>query len=60
MLDLKSIYPKLETGYVFTKNMKDELVEKFNGVIFNRGSALFKKRILVQKKLILQSFPVKK
>ena len=28
MRDLKSIYPGIETGYAFTKDMNDELVNK--------------------------------
>ena len=30
MWDEKSIYPRIETGYACTKDMNDELVEKFN------------------------------
>ena len=38
--DPKSVYPKVETGYAFTKHMNVELVEKYNNQIFNRGSAI--------------------
>ena len=30
MWDEKSIYPRIETGYAFTRDMNNELVEKFN------------------------------
>ena len=43
MWDGKSIYPRIETGYSFTKDMNDELVEKFNTGNFNKGSAILKK-----------------
>ena len=33
MWDEKSIYPRIETGYAFTRDMNDELVEKFNNQI---------------------------
>ena len=29
MSDEKTIYPKIETGYAYTPNMNEELVEKF-------------------------------
>ena len=43
MWDEKSIYPRIETGYAFTRDMKDEVVEKFNAGNFTQGSAFFKK-----------------
>ena len=39
MWDNSSIYRKLETGYAFTPDMIDELVEKFNNQTFTQGSA---------------------
>ena len=36
MWDEKSIYPRKETGYPYTRDMNDELVEKFNTGIFNQ------------------------
>ena len=42
MWDKKSIYPKIETGYAFTRDMNDELVEKFDNQTFNQGSAKLK------------------
>ena len=38
MWDGNSIYPRSETGYAYTEDMKKELVEKFNTQIFNQGS----------------------
>ena len=32
--DEKSIYPRIETGYAFTRDMNDELVEKLNNQTF--------------------------
>ena len=32
-----SIYPRIETGYVFTEEMNDELVEKFINNKFYQG-----------------------
>ena len=43
MWDESSIYPRIETGYPYTKEMNDELIEKFNTQIFNQGSAIQKK-----------------
>ena len=42
MWDENSIYPRIENGYAFTRDMNDELVEKFNTVNFNQGSAILK------------------
>ena len=38
----KSIYPTIETGYAYTEDMNDELVQKFNNGNFNRGLAILK------------------
>ena len=38
----KSIYPKIETGYAFTPDMNDELVEKINTQSFTQGCAILK------------------
>ena len=34
MSDEKSIYPRIETGYAFTPNTHDEIVEKLNNQTF--------------------------
>ena len=49
MWDENSIYPRIETGYAFTTDMNDELVEKFNDQTFNKGSAILKKNITNQR-----------
>ena len=40
MWDKNSGYPKLETGNAFTKDMNEEIVEKFNTSNFTQGSAI--------------------
>ena len=45
----KSIYPRIETENAITKEMIDELIEKFNSGNFNQGSAFLKQSITIQK-----------
>ena len=59
MWDEKSIYPRIETGYAYTKDMNDELVEKFNNQTFTQGSAILKVKYYNPKNLIVQHLPVK-
>ena len=59
MCDLKSIYPKIETGYAFKLEMNDELVEKFKNQTFTQASAILKIRYYNPKNLIVQHLPVK-
>ena len=59
MSDEKSIYPRLETGYAFTPDMNDELVDKFNIQTFTRGSAILKIKYNNLRNLIVQHLPVK-
>ena len=42
MWDVKPKYPKIETGYVFTSDMSDEMSETFNTQTFTQGSAFLK------------------
>ena len=42
MWDENSIYPRIETGYAYTKDTNNELVEKINSGNFNQGSAILK------------------
>ena len=42
MWDNSSIYPRVESGYAFTKDMNVKLVEKFNTGKFNQGSVILK------------------
>ena len=57
--DEKSIYPSIETGYAFTPDMNDEIVEKLNNPTFTRGSAFLKTKYYNPKNLIVQHIPVK-
>ena len=59
MWDEKSIYPRIETGGAFTRDMKKFLVLKFNNDNFNRGSAILKIKAYNPKNLIVQHIPVK-
>ena len=59
MWDEKSIYPRIETGYAFTRDMNDELDEKFNNQTFNQGSAILKIKYYNPENLIVQHLPVK-
>ena len=59
MWDELSIFSKIETGYAFTPDMNDELVEKFNIQTFTQGSAILKKKYYNPKKLIVQHLPVR-
>ena len=58
MGDEKSIYPRIETGYAFTEDMKDELLEKFNNQNFSKGSAILKIKYYNPNNLIFQHLPV--
>ena len=59
MWDEKSIYPRIETGYAFTRDMNDELVEKFNNQTFTQGSAVLKIKYYNPRDLIVQHVPIK-
>ena len=56
MWDKKSLYPWIETAYAFTRDMNDELVEKFNTQTFNQGSAILKFKYYNLKNLIINIF----
>ena len=60
MWDKKSFYPRIETGYAFTRDMNDELVEKFNIQTFTQGSAVLGIKYYNTKNLIVQHLPTKK
>ena len=59
MWDEKSINPRIETGYVYTEDMNDELVEIFKTNTFNQGSANLKIQYYNPSNLIVQRLPVK-
>ena len=44
MWDENSIYPRIETGYAYTKVMNKDLVEKFSTGNFRQGSANLKNK----------------
>ena len=59
MWDQNSIYLKVETGYAFTRDMNDDLVEKFNTGNFIQGSAFLKIKYYYPKNLLVQHLPIK-
>ena len=59
MWEPKSIFPKIETGYAYTKDMNDELVKKINEQTFTQGSAILKMKYYYPKNLTVQHIPVK-
>ena len=59
MSDPKSIYPRIETGYAYTQDMNDELVERFNNQTFTQGSAILKIKYYNSRDPIVQHLPVK-
>ena len=59
MWNTNSIYPKIESGYAFEKDMNNELVEKFNNQTFTQGSDILKIKYYNSKNLIVQHLPVK-
>ena len=58
MWDGKSIYPRMETGYAFTKDMNDELVDKLNSGNFIQRCAILKIKYYNPKNLIVQHLPI--
>ena len=59
MWDEKSIYPRIETGYAYTRDMNGELVEKINNQTFTQGSAILKIKYYNPRDLIVQHLPIK-
>ena len=59
MWDEMSKFPKIETGYAFTPDMNDELVEKILNQTFTQRSAILKKKYCNPKNLIVEHHPVK-
>ena len=58
MSDEKSKYPRIGTGYSFTPDMNDDLVEKFNSGNFTQGSAILKTKKYNPKDLIVKHLPI--
>ena len=59
MWDENSIYPRIETGYAYTRDMIDELVEDFDSGNFNQRSAFLKIKYYNPRDLIVQHLPIK-
>ena len=59
MWDENRIYPRTETGYAYTEDRNEEIVEKFNTGNFNQGSSILKIKYYNPKNLIVQHLPVK-
>ena len=59
MWDEKSIYPRIETGYSFTRDMNKFLVHRFNNQTFTQGYAILKIKYYNPKNLIVQHIPIK-
>ena len=59
MSDPQSIYPRRETGYAFTPDMNEDLVNKFNNQTFTQGTAILKIKFYNPKGLIVQHLPFK-
>ena len=59
MWDEKSIYPRIETGYAYTRDMNKILVHRFNNQNFTQESAILKIKYYNPKNLIVQHLPVK-
>ena len=59
MWDEKSIYPRIETGYAYTKDMSIDLFNKFNNQPLTRGNVILKIRYYNPKDLIVQHLPNK-
>ena len=59
MSDPESIYPRIETGYAFTPDMNEDVVNKFNNQTFTQGSAILENKYYNPKNLIVKHLPVK-
>ena len=55
--DEKSIFPRIETGYAYTKDMIIDLFNKFDNQPLARGSAILKIMYYNPKDLIVQHLP---
>ena len=48
------VYPKIETGYVFTKDMNESIVNQFNSGKKKFASAILKVKYYNPKDIVLQ------
>ena len=56
---MKRVFPRIETGYAFTLDMNDELVDEIITQTCNQGSAILKTKDHNPRNLIVQHLPVK-
>ena len=54
MWDESSIYPRIETGYAFTKDLNHKLVKKFVDANFIQGGTVLEIKHYIPKKLFVQ------
>ena len=59
MSDPESIFTRIETGYTFTPDMNEDLVNNFINQTFTQGNAILKIEYYNPKILIVQHLPVK-
>ena len=59
MWDEIHLYLRIETGYAFTEDMKDELVDNLNIQIFKNSSVMLAMLYYNPKCLIVQHLPIK-
>ena len=59
MWDENSLYPRIETGYAYTRDMNKTLVEKFKTGKFKLGSAILRIKYYNAINLVVQHHPVK-
>ena len=52
-------YPKIETGYAFTKDMSSDIINQFNSGKTQFASAILKVKYYNPKDLVIQHLPVK-
>ena len=57
--DEKSIYPRMETEYAFTRDMNKKLDKKFKNQKFTQGFAILKIKYYNPRTLVVQHLPVK-
>ena len=51
MWDEKSVYPRIQTGYGYTRDMNDELVREFHTGKITQGGAILKIKYSNPKKI---------
>ena len=58
--DKKTIYPRIETEYAYTKVMTNDLINEFNFQTFLRGSVILRKWVIILKTSSFNIFPFNK